>query len=85
MRSRDKRSSVAWALLLLVLLLTSVGDIVANPGDTDSQSTRNLSNGGAPDTLFGGPGGTNHGDPDDFDFVSPVGLWIHGLLTAFSH
>jgi len=84
-RSRDMRPAVAWALLLLILLFTSAGEIVADSGNGGSQATGTISNGVAPDTLFGGPGGANDGDPDDFDFVTPIVVWIHALLVAFGH
>jgi hypothetical protein len=84
-RSRDKRPAVAWALLLLILLFTSAGEIVADSGNCGSHATQSIADGAAPDTLHGGPGNTNHGDPDDFDFVPPIGTWIHALLVAFGH
>jgi hypothetical protein len=74
---------LAWAFVLLTLLFTSAGDIVADTGNDGSLSPGTVSDGGAPDTLCGGPGGANHGDPDDFDFVPPIVIWLHALLVTF--
>ena len=84
--SRDKRLAVMWVLLIMVQLSATPGDIVAESGSGDSQAPWTVSNGVAPDTLSGGPGGSHgHGDPDDFDFVTPVGAWIHALLIGLRH
>jgi hypothetical protein len=84
-RARDKRSAVAWGLFLLILLFTTFGDIVADAGDSGLQSQKSVSSGTTtPDTLLGGPG-AHHGDPDDFDFVPPIGIWIQAVLMAVGH
>lgn len=86
MRKREKRSTVAWALLLLVLVVAMAGEIAAGSGTLDPQASRTVSGGGgAPDTLYGGPGGSHtHGDPDDFDRVIPLDIWIQSLLIAIA-
>jgi hypothetical protein len=87
-RLRHEKPSLAWALLLLILLFTMTGDIVADSGACGLKTPASDSGGGgAPDTLYGGPGGQNtHGDPDDFDAVPPIIIWIrYLLLNSFGH
>ncbi len=72
MRSRDKRSAVAWAFFLLILLFASSGTLFgADSGEVVGFMTETVSDGADAGHTLGGPGGANHGDPDDFDLVPP--------------
>ncbi len=86
MRSRDKTISRSVGPISPDSAFHDVrGHRCRRRGQRPSTTEDRVERATTPDTLARRTGGTNHGDPDDFDFVPPIGIWIQALLMAVGH
>jgi hypothetical protein len=78
----QRRSCGPCLFLLVVLLLFVVGGFATEQGrGATAPSLTTLSRVPPPDTLCGGSGNPQNGDPNDYDFWAPFAVWVGRFIV----